>query len=111
MYKVVQTGPKTQLGGLKVGKRISQGKTIGYVGSTGRSTGPHLHYEVIKNNVQVNPMRIKIPAGKNIPKSNILDYQNHIKNILSLKIILEKSIDNKKLATNNYSNSKPLIFN
>ena len=96
---------------IKVGKRISQGKTIGYVGSTGRSTGPHLHYEVIKNNVQVNPMRIKIPAGKNIPKSNILDYQNHIKNILSLKIILEKSIDNKKLATNNYSNSKPLIFN
>jgi murein DD-endopeptidase MepM/ murein hydrolase activator NlpD len=96
---------------IKVGKRISQGKTIGYVGSTGRSTGPHLHYEVIKNNVQVNPMRIKIPAGKNIPQSNILDYQNHIKNILSLKIILEKSIDNKKLATNNYSNSKPLIFN
>ena len=96
---------------IMVGKRVSQGKTIGYVGSTGRSTGPHLHYEVIKNNVQVNPMRIKIPAGKNIPKSNILDYQNHIKNILSLKIILEKSIDNKKLATNNYSNSKPLIFN
>ena len=96
---------------IKVGKRISQGKTIGYVGSTGRSTGPHLHYEVIKNNVQVNPMRIKLPAGKNISKSNILNYQNHIKNILSQKIVLEKSIDNKKLATNNYSNSKPLILN
>ena len=49
--------------------------------------------------------------GSNKPKSNILDYQNHIKSILSLKVILEKSIDNKKLATNNYSNSKPLIFN
>ena len=49
--------------GLKKGKRVRQGATIGYVGSTGRSTGPHLHYEVLKNGRQTNPMSVRLPAG------------------------------------------------
>ncbi len=93
---------------IRVGKRVLQGKTIGYVGSTGRSTGPHLHYEVIKNNVQVNPMRIKLPAGKNISKSNILRYQNHVKEILNQKFVLERSNQNKKLAINNHNHLEKL---
>ena len=88
---------------IRIGKRILQGNIIGYVGSTGRSTGPHLHYEVIKNNVQVNPMKVKLPAGKNIPKSKIKKYQDHIKKILNKKVVLERSIQNKKLATNNHN--------
>ena len=95
---------------IRIGKRVLQGKTIGYVGSTGRSTGPHLHYEVIKNNVQVNPMKVKLPAGKNIPKSKFKKYQDHIKKILNKKIVLEKSIQNKKLATNDH-NLRSLILN
>lgn len=47
----------------RAGKRVRQGEIIGYVGSTGRSTGPHLHYEVLKGNTQVNPLSIKIPTG------------------------------------------------
>ena len=95
---------------IRIGKRVLQGKTIGYVGSTGRSTGPHLHYEVIKNNVQVNPMKVKLPAGKNIPKSKFKKYQDHIKTILNKKIVLERSIQNKKLATNDH-NLRSLILN
>ncbi len=49
--------------GLKVGQRVRQGETIGYVGSTGMSTGPHLHYEVIYKGRHVNPMSAKVPSG------------------------------------------------
>ena len=96
---------------VRSGKRVSQGKIIGYVGTTGRSTGPHLHYEVIKNNIQVNPMKIKLPAGKNISKGDINNYKNHVQKILNQKIALEKSNRNKKLAINNHNISKILSLN
>jgi murein DD-endopeptidase MepM/ murein hydrolase activator NlpD len=52
--------------GLKQGDRVKQGDTIGYVGTTGRSTGPHLHYEVLENGKQRNPMSVKLPAGEKL---------------------------------------------
>lgn len=52
--------------GIRKGVRVQQRQVIGYVGSTGRSTGPHLHYEVHKGNVKVNPLSVKLPTGKTL---------------------------------------------
>ena len=50
--------------GIKKGARVKQGQIIGYVGSTGMSTGPHLHYEVIENGKKINSQKLKLPSGK-----------------------------------------------
>ena len=52
--------------GIRKGGRVTQGQIIGYVGSTGMSTGPHLHYEVIKNGKRINSQRMKLPKGKTL---------------------------------------------
>ena len=56
--------------GIKEGVRVKQGRIIGYVGSTGMSTGPHLHYEVIKNKKKINSQKLKLPSGKTLSGEN-----------------------------------------
>ena len=62
--------------GIKSGSRVQQGQIIGYVGSTGRSTGPHLHYEVLINNKRVNSQKLNLPSGKNLTGVEKQDFEN-----------------------------------
>jgi len=57
--------------GLRKGKRIKQGDVIGYVGATGRVTGAHLHYEVLRNGRHVNPLNLKIPTGRSLKGNDL----------------------------------------
>jgi murein DD-endopeptidase MepM/ murein hydrolase activator NlpD len=61
--------------GIYAGAQVDQGQVIGFVGSTGRSTGPHLHYEILVNRRQVNPMTINLPTGKNLPEREQFRFQ------------------------------------
>ncbi len=61
--------------GIHTGRRVMQGQIIGYVGATGRATGPHLHYEVLQGNAQVNPMSIKVPTGVKLAGREFDHYQ------------------------------------
>ena len=70
--------------GIKAGTKIQQGRIIGYVGSTGRSTGPHLHYEVLVNNKRVNSQRLNLPSGRSLNKEEIIDFNTQIKRVKEL---------------------------
>jgi murein DD-endopeptidase MepM/ murein hydrolase activator NlpD len=74
-YSTAYAHMKSIASGMKTGKRVRQGDVIGYVGTTGRSTGPHLHYEILKNGVQVNPMKVKMPSGKKLKGTELARFE------------------------------------
>jgi murein DD-endopeptidase MepM/ murein hydrolase activator NlpD len=74
-YSTAYAHMKGYARGMRNGKRVKQGQVIGYVGTTGRSTGPHLHYEILRAGRQVNPMRVKMPSGRRLKGEELKRFQ------------------------------------
>ncbi len=85
IYKTAYAHMKKYKKDLYKGSRVKQGDVIGYVGSSGKSTGPHLHYEILKKGKQINPKDLKLPSGRNLNKEQMLDFNKAI-------ILTEKNI-------------------
>ncbi len=69
--------------GQRVGKRVKQGQIIGYIGSTGLATGPHLHYEFRVNGAHRDPLRVKLPGAKPLQKKYLTDFNDKAQNLLA----------------------------
>ena len=92
-YETIYAHMKSFAKGIKVGKKVKQGQIIGYVGSTGISTGPHLHYEVLVNKKKINSQKLKLPSGKILKNNERTQFEIHrIKTDVLIAELLEKKI-------------------
>jgi murein DD-endopeptidase MepM/ murein hydrolase activator NlpD len=71
--------------GIAPGRRVRQGQVIGYIGTTGRSTGPHLHYEVLRDNAQINPLKIKQAANQQLAGADLERFRAEVARIDRLR--------------------------
>jgi len=88
-YKTAYAHLKSFARGVKAGKYVKQDQVIGYVGTTGRSTGPHLHYEVHHHGKKINPRRLSQLSGKPLHKSEMANFAQRRKEIETLRITSE----------------------
>lgn len=80
--------------GVRAGSRVTQGQVIGYVGTTGRSTGPHLHYEVHQNGTPRNPMTLDLPTGRQLTEAEIPLFEAERDRIIAIREAAHSADDN-----------------
>ena len=81
--------------GMSKGRRVRQGQIIGYVGSTGMSTGPHLHYEVLRNRKRINPTTLKLPTGRTLEGEELTAFREQVGKV---RILLARTPSTTRLA-------------
>ncbi|MEM7429656.1 MAG: peptidoglycan DD-metalloendopeptidase family protein [Pseudomonadota bacterium] len=96
-YKTAYAHLSRYARGIRPGRRVRQGQIIGYVGSTGRSTGPHLHYEVIRGKRRVNPLKVRMTEGRRLRGKMLAKFKRTIAKIDSMRA---KAPTTTKLAAN-----------
>ncbi len=96
-YKTIYLHMSKFVSGMKMGKRVDQGQVIGYVGSTGLATGPHLCFRMKKNGSPVNPYKVKAPAAKPVLAANMADFKQHTRSLVAQ---LEGRVETRMAALN-----------
>ena len=92
-YATIYAHMKSFARGIKKNKKVKQGQIIGYVGSTGMSTGPHLHYEVLINGKKVNSQKLKLPSGKVLKDNERKMFEIHR---IKTDVLIAEMISKKK---------------
>jgi murein DD-endopeptidase MepM/ murein hydrolase activator NlpD len=93
--------------GMRAGARVRQGQVIGYVGTTGRSTGPHLHYEVLRGGSQINPMTLRVANGRNLEGRQLELFQIERERIDTLRQVRAQETPAQQAALRAISASAP----